>query len=175
MSEQRDNGVVSLAPCCFIGLQFRVKIRHCLACGLLTFSYSLRTFNQQYKFIFSVSGSLPSNLYLMPVIPACLVASGDSPRRESFRPLRKHEEKFWIHPHEADKSQDDGQLERLPDDPRQGMVKSRSDRERDKQQRMLFCRSQYLEVLHSLPFGTQGGFTQCPVYQRQLYLVFSQE
>jgi hypothetical protein len=111
----------------------------------LPFSYSLRTFNQKYKFISCVSGLLPSNLYLMPVIPACL---------ESLRLVRNNEEKSWIHPPEADKSQDDGQLERLPDDPRQGMVKSRSDKEKDKQKRTLLCTSQYLEVLHSLPFGT---------------------
>jgi hypothetical protein len=161
-----DHGVVSLVLCCFIGLLFWVKFQYYPASGLLPFSYSLRTFNQQYKFIFSVSGSLPSNLYLMPVIPACLVASGDLPRRESFRLVRNHEERLWIHPPEADKSQDDRQLERL-DDPHQGMVKSRSDREKDKQQRTLLRRSQYLEILHSLPFGTQGGFTQCPVCQKE--------
>jgi hypothetical protein len=159
-----DHGVVSLVLCCFIGLLCRVKIQCCPASGLLLLSYSLRTFNQQCKFIFSVSCSLPSNLYLMPVIPAYLVASGDLPRRESFWLVRNHEEGPWTDPRQiADKSQ----LERVPDDFCQGMVKSGSDREKDEQKRTLFCRSQYLEVLHSLPFGMQGGFTQCPVCQRE--------
>ena len=135
---------------CFIGLLFWVKFHYYPASGLLPFPHSLSTINRQYKFISSASGSLPSDFYLMLVIPACL---------ESFRPLRNHEERSWT-------SQDDRQLERLPDDPHQGMVKSRSYRERDKQQRTLLCRSKYLEVFHSLPFGTQGGFTQCPVCQR---------
>jgi hypothetical protein len=95
----------------------------------------------------------------MLVIPACL---------ESFRLVRDHEEGSWTDPRQSeDKSQDDRQLERLPDDPHQGMVKSRSDIERDKQQRTLLCRSQYLEVLYSLPFDAQGGFTQCLVCQRE--------
>jgi hypothetical protein len=153
------HGVVSLVLCCFIGLLFWVKFQYYPASGFLPFSYSLRTFNQQYKFIFSVSVSLPSTLYLMPVIPACL---------ESFRLVRNHEEGSWTDPRQSeDKSQDDRQLERLPDDPHQGMVKNRSDREKDEQKRTLFCRSRYLEVLHSLPFGMQGGFTQCPVCQRE--------
>ena len=146
-----NHGVVSLVLCCFIGLLFWVKFQYYPASKLLPFSYSLRTFNQQYKFIFSVSGSLPSNLYLMLVIPACL---------ESFRLVRNHEERSWT-------NQDDRHLERLPDDLHQGMVKSRSDREKDRQERTLLCRSQYLEVLNLLLFGTEGGFTQCPVCQRE--------
>ena len=143
--------------CCFIGLLFWVKIQYYPARGLLPSPHSLATINQQYKFISSASGSLPSDFYLMLVIPACL---------EFLRPLRNHVERSWIHPPEADKSQDDRQLERLPEDPHRSMVKSRSYRERDKQ-RTLLCRGKYLEVFHSLPFGTQGGFTQCPVCQRE--------
>jgi len=64
----------------------------------------------------SIDSVIPTPV--LTVIPACLVTSGDSPRRESF-----FKERAWT-------SQDDRELEGLPTDRRQSRDKSGSDRGR---------------------------------------------